>query len=61
MTAQQIIMNLIIMDAKTQLINTDFPVQAIAHTLGFTSPTTFNRYFKTYTGMTPQEYRNSID
>ena len=59
MTAQQIIMNLIIMDAKTQLRNTDAPVQEISQILGFTSPTTFNRYFKTYTGMTPQEYRNS--
>ena len=61
MTAQQIIMNLIIMDAKTQLKGTDAAVQDIAFTLGFTSPTTFNRYFKNYTGMTPQEYRNSND
>ncbi len=60
-TAQQIIMNLIIMDAKTQLINTSLAVNEIAMTLGFTSPTTFNRYFKNYTGMTPQDYRNSID
>ena len=61
MTAQQIIMNLIIMDAKDLLMNTDFPVHEIAQILGFSSPTTFNRYFKTYTAMTPQEYRNSIE
>lgn len=61
MTAQHIIMNFIIMDAKTQLKDSDIPVQDIARTLGFKSPTTFNRYFKTYTGITPQEYRNSID
>ena len=61
MTAQQIIMNLIIMDAKTQLKSTYEPVQDIALSLGFSSPTTFNRYFKKYTGMTPQEYRNSSD
>lgn len=61
MTAQQIIMNFIIMDAKTQLKDSDVPVQEIARILGFKSPTTFNRYFKTYTGITPQEYRNSID
>ena len=61
MTAQNIIMNLIIMDAKTQLKSTDLPVNEIARTLGFTSATTFNRYFKTYTNMTPQEYRNSSD
>ena len=59
MTAQHIIMNLIIMDAKNQLRNSDAPVQEIAKILGFSSPTTFNRYFKTYTGFTPQEYRNN--
>lgn len=61
MTAQQVIMNLIIMDAKAQLRNTEAPVQEISQILGFSSPTTFNRYFKTYTGMTPQEYRNSAE
>ena len=59
MTAQHIIMNLIIMDAKNQLRNSDAPVQEIAKILGFSSPTTFNRYFKTYTGFTPQEDRNN--
>jgi len=61
LTAQQIIMNLIIMDAKTQLKGSNASVHEVASSLGFTSPTTFNRYFKTYTGMTPQEYRNSSD
>jgi AraC family transcriptional activator of pobA len=59
MTPQEIIMNLIIMDAKTQLKGTDVTVTRIAVSLGFPTPTTFNRYFRTYTGMTPQEYRNS--
>lgn len=59
MTPQEIIMHLIIMDAKAQLKGTDAAVGKIASTLGFTTPTTFNRYFRTYTGMTPQEYRHS--
>lgn len=59
MTPQEIIMNLIIMDAKTQLKGTEHSVAKIASILGFVTPTTFNRYFKTYTGLTPQEYRNS--
>lgn len=59
MTPQEIIMHLIIMDAKTQLKGTDASVTKIASTLGFATPTTFNRYFRTYTGMTPQEYRFS--
>ncbi len=57
MTPQEIIMHLIIMDAKTQLKGTDSTVSKIASTLGFATPTTFNRYFRTYTGQTPQEYR----
>ena len=59
MTPQEIIMNMIIMDAKTQLKGTPTPVSKIALSLGFPTPTTFTRYFRTYTGMTPQEYRNS--
>ena len=58
-TAQKIIMNLIVMDAKTQLRSTDLSVAQVSQLLGFKSPTTFNRYFKNYTGMTPQDYRNS--
>jgi len=58
MTPQELIMNMIIMDAKTQLKGTRLSVARIAQLLGFTAPTTFNRYFRTYTGMTPQEYRN---
>lgn len=59
MTPQEIIMNLIIMDAKTQLKGTKSTVSKIATSLGFVTPTTFNRYFRTYTGMTPLEYRTS--
>ena len=57
-TAQEILKGLLIMDAKAQLRNTKATVSQIASTLGFHTPTTFNRYFRTYTGMTPQDYRN---
>ena len=59
MTPQEIIMNMIIKDAKTQLKATKLPIANIATSLGFPTPTTFTRYFRTYTGTTPQEYRNS--
>ena len=59
MTPQEIIMNMIIKDAKTQLKATKMPIADIATSLGFPTPTTFTRYFRTYTGITPQEYRNS--
>ena len=59
MTPQEIIKNLIIMDAKSQLKGTSDSVAKIAGSLGFGTATTFNRYLKTYTGMTPLEYRAS--
>ncbi|MFI3240764.1 MAG: helix-turn-helix transcriptional regulator [Bacteroidales bacterium] len=59
MTPQEILMNMIILDAKALLKGTDYTVNKISQTLGFTTQTTFNRYFRTYTNMTPQEYRNS--
>ena len=58
-TPQEIIMSMIIMDAQTQLKGTSTTVSRIAASLGFNTPTTFNRYFRKYTGMTPQEYRCS--
>ena len=57
-TAQDIIRQLIIMDAKAQLKSGDTRINKIAKSLGFT-PTAFNRYFLEYVKMTPQEYRNS--
>ena len=54
-----LIMNLIIMDAKTQLKRTSHTAARISASLNFSTPTSFNRYFRKYTGMTPQEYRKS--
>lgn len=57
-TAQDIIRELIINDAKAQLKSSDLKINKIAKSLGF-SPTAFNRYFLEYVKMTPLEYRNS--
>lgn len=56
-TAQEIISRLIILDAKAQLKESNLNVNQIAFSLGFTTPTTFNRYFRKYVGMTPEQYR----
>lgn len=56
-TAQEIIARLIILDAKAQLKGSSLHVNQIALSLGFTTPTTFNRYFRKYVGMTPEQYR----
>lgn len=47
----------IIFDAKALLNTSSDSIKEIAYSLGFSSPTTFSQFFKTETGLTPQEYR----
>ncbi len=43
--------------AKSLLLNSSFPVGQIAAHLGFTSPGTFSRVFKSFAGLSPNQYR----
>ena len=58
-TANELIVNAILTDAKSRLKLTTQSTKEIAFALGFESSTAFNRFFHTYTNMTPREYRNS--
>lgn len=55
------IMLALIQNAKVHLGYTDKPVYAIAETLGFSSDVDFSRVFKRETGMTPIQYRKSLE
>ena len=57
-TATDIISAVVVMDAKTQLKFTDWPINRIAVSLGFENASFFSKFFKKHTSMTPQEYRN---
>ena len=50
----------IVLQAKVLLKNTDKPVLTISEELGFTTLPFFCRFFKTSTGYTPTEYRQSV-
>ncbi len=41
--------------------NHQFTLLSIAHQVGFNNKTSFNKYFKKHTGMTPSEYRAQIN
>jgi AraC-like DNA-binding protein len=41
------------------LVHTDRPVAEIGETLGFNSPASFTRAFKSWTGLSPREYRKA--
>lgn len=58
-SATDIISVTLIMDAKAQLKSTDFPIKEIAFVLGFENTSFFSKFFKRYTGMSPQAYRES--
>jgi AraC-like DNA-binding protein len=45
--------------AKNNLLNSSLSVSEIAYELGFEYPQYFSKLFKTKTGLTPAEYRNS--
>jgi AraC-like DNA-binding protein len=44
--------------ATEELVHTDRPVAEIGEALGFHSPASFTRAFKSWTGQSPRDYRN---
>ncbi len=46
--------------AKELLKLSDMKIKDIAQAIGLSSATNFSRFFKKYTGVTPQEYKNSL-
>ena len=56
-TIMQWVERAVVSEAKVELCYTDRPVSDIAHQLHFDDASTFTRYFRRVTGMTPSEYR----
>ena len=60
-SVSDIIADMIIMDAKSQLMATDLTIQEISYSLNFPNVSFFGKYFKRYVGVSPQKFRNSED
>lgn len=58
-SVSDIIVDMIIMDAKSQLMATDLTIQEISYSLNFPNVSFFGKYFKRYVGVSPQKFRNS--
>jgi len=54
------IRNRILDEAKALLIQTDWSLQDISHSIGFAEQPSFNLFFKKNTGYTPAEFRKSF-
>ena len=58
-TPMQWITTLIVSRAKGLLLQPDLSVKEVAFRLGFPEQFSFRKYFKTYTGLSPTEFRKS--
>lgn len=59
-TAQQLIHEKQVSVIKQYLRTTDNSIAEIAYQFNFSDPSNFNRFFRTVTGITPQQYRLGI-
>lgn len=58
-SAHEWIDSFVILEAKNLLKYSDMSIKTIVYELNFPNQTTFYRFFKTKTGMTPSEYRKN--
>ena len=59
-SAGEVIRERILLEAKRQLVNVDTGIAGIAYNLGFTDNSYFTKFFKKYTGTTPEEFKRSL-
>ncbi len=59
-SAGEVIRERILLEAKRLLVNADAGIADIAYRLGFTDNSYFTKFFKKYTGITPEAFRRSL-
>lgn len=59
-TAKDVIQQRVYLESKTMLSFTGLDVAEIAYRLNFQEPTHFTRFFKKYSGTTPNKFRQSL-
>ncbi len=59
-SAGELIRQRIILEAKRLLAHTQLPVAQVAYQLNFSDNSYFGRFFKKYTGVTPEEFRRPL-
>jgi AraC family transcriptional regulator, transcriptional activator of pobA len=59
-TAGELIHERLILEAKRLLLHSTITAKEVAYTLQFNDPSYFSRFFKTHTGLSPEEFRKEI-
>lgn len=60
-TVGKIIRNRIILEAKRLLVNSEYTISQIAYDLYFEDNSYFTKFFKANTGLSPIEFRKSLN
>lgn len=60
-TAHELINEMILMEAKADLMHSSLSIAEIAYSLNFSDPSHFNKFFKKLSGCTPLQYRNKSE
>jgi AraC-like DNA-binding protein len=58
-SAGTLIRERILLEAKRQLVNADRSIAEVAYGLGFTDNSYFTKFFRKYTGTTPEEFKRA--
>ena len=56
-TGAKLIKERIVLEAKKMLINTDFSIKKVVYSLNYEDVANFNKFFKSYTGVSPSQFR----
>lgn len=59
-SAQELIHNRVLLEAKRLIHTSDKSIKEIAYTLGFEDPAYFSNFFKSKTGLTPRQFRAQL-
>lgn len=59
-SAGELIRDRVLLEAKRLLVNVDISISEIAYQLNFTDNSYFTKFFKKYTGVTPEEFRKNF-
>ncbi|MEM6720313.1 MAG: AraC family transcriptional regulator [Bacteroidota bacterium] len=59
-TAKDVIQERVFLESKTMLSFTGMDIAEIAYQLNFQEPTHFTRFFKKYSGLTPNKFRQAL-
>ncbi|WP_349657572.1 AraC family transcriptional regulator [Xanthomonas sp. 10-10] len=59
LSAKEVIVQRLILEAKRLLAHTDRPIYRVADSLGFEESTNFSKFFRNYVGQGPAEFRSA--